>query len=343
MASPNKLERNHHCRPLTFSILYEASKLPLVFHFDNFIMLSTLLFAGFASAYTVVNTMQPFMEKNIDPLVFPGQYNQSHLHSFYGSDAITINTKNSADLVKGCTNSENPNDLSAYWVPTVLYTEDKGKTWKKLPLGSFKAYYSANDGPAEIPFPQNLNMIAGNAKATGPSEMIAGAQSNWFCPDENHGADKNGFPDGKCKTTLQQVLYFPQCVNPSTLETAYKANKKGPCPSGMKSIPQLRFSIRYNMRNILPGGWQGEAPLKLACGAAWCSHGDFMMGWPEDASKNLLAAANFGRDFQGVNGKLGSYKAGPTCKSKDADPTHGTSDYAESVKVMGKRAIVLKA
>lgn len=53
------------------------------------------------------------MQKNIDPIVYPGEY-KSHMHSFFGSDAVTINTSTSAVLQEGCTNAENPNDLSVY-------------------------------------------------------------------------------------------------------------------------------------------------------------------------------------------------------------------------------------
>jgi hypothetical protein len=50
-----------------------------------------LVYAGLANAYTVTNAGF-LVHKNIDPIVFPGQYNKSHLHSFFGSDAVTINT-----------------------------------------------------------------------------------------------------------------------------------------------------------------------------------------------------------------------------------------------------------
>lgn len=76
--------------------------------------LASGLAAQFANAYTQVNMMTPFMYKTIDPFLFPGEYTTSHLHSFFGSDAVTANTKTSAELQEGCTNAENPNDLSVY-------------------------------------------------------------------------------------------------------------------------------------------------------------------------------------------------------------------------------------
>ncbi|KAF2035634.1 secreted protein [Setomelanomma holmii] len=307
--------------------------------------MSSLLFtasmlAAVTSAYTVVNVPTPFMQKNIDPIVFPGSYSQSHLHSFYGSDAVTANTNSSAELEAGCTNAENPNDLSTYWVPTVLYTTDSGKTYKPAPVMRFSAYYNLGETPAEIAIPQNLKMVAGKATATTAADQIANAQSEWFCEGDAASAlDANGFPSKTCSTHLQQLLYFPQCVNPTTLETAYKNKRGGSCPSGMKAIPQLRFSIRYDLRKAVPNGWSGTAPVKLACGNAYCSHGDFFNGWMEDAAQNMVATTKSKMEFSGVDGKLGSYKAGSTCKSADAEPDKGTSDYAASVAAMSKRSI----
>lgn len=68
--------------------------------------------AGLASAYTIV-VLDQFMDKNIDPIVVPGEYS-SHMHTFFGSDAITVNTTTSKELQNGCSTAENPNDFSIY-------------------------------------------------------------------------------------------------------------------------------------------------------------------------------------------------------------------------------------
>ncbi|OBR12811.1 Secreted protein [Colletotrichum higginsianum IMI 349063] len=306
----------------------------------SYFLIASGLLAGVAQAYTQVNVASAFMTKNIDPIVFPGQYDKSHLHSFFGSDAVTVNTKTSAELQKGCTNAENPNDLSVYWIPTPLYTTDGGKTYEPMPVSRFSAYYNLGETPAEVAIPQDVQMVAGDANAQTKSAMPAEAQAEWFC--ENGGGeslDANGFPSSTCGTHLQQLLYFPQCVNTETLETAYKDRRGGSCPSGMKSMPQLRFSIRYDLRKVLPKGWSGTAPFKLACGPAWCSHGDFINGWTKEAAENMVATTKEKQKFSAVNGGLGDYKSGPTCKSADADPSHGTGDYAESVAAMSKRDV----
>ncbi|KAH7390294.1 secreted protein [Cadophora sp. MPI-SDFR-AT-0126] len=295
------------------------------------------IFASVAHAYTQVNVASPFMTKNIDPIVFPGQYDKSHLHSFFGSDAVTINTNTSAELQAGCTNAENPNDLSVYWVPTPLYTTDGGKTYSPMPISRFSAYYNLGETEAKVAIPQNLQMVAGIATATTEAGMDHNAQSSWSCESESVALDANGFPSSTCSTHIQQLLYFPQCVNPSTLETAYKNKRGGTCPTGMKSMPQLRFSIRWDVRKVLPDGWSGTAPFKLASGPAWSSHGDFINGWTEEAASNMLATTKEKQKFSGVDGALGTYNSGPTCRATDADPGNGTGDYAESVAAMSKR------
>lgn len=298
--------------------------------------LSCLCTAFLANAYTVVSFPSPFMYKNIDPIVFPNKYAKSHLHSFYGSDSVTIFTKKSAKLREGCTDGDNPNDLSVYWTPTVLYKN--GNDWEPVPVMRFSAYYGLGDWPAEIPFPENLKMLAGNTSATNANETPPEAHSEWFCENGPESAlGSNGFPTETCSTHLQQLLYFPNCVNTDTLETAYKDGEPGSyhdCPSGMQAMPQLRFSIRYDLREVLPNGWSGTAPLQLACGNAYCSHGDFINGWATDAGQALVDAMTSKDEFIGVDGPLGSSGDTMGCEPTDADPNHGQSTYAGSVAVM---------
>lgn len=138
------------------------------------------------------------------------------------------------------------------------------------------------------------------------------------------------------------LLTIEPGVNPDTLETAYKEGRPGAyrgCPSGMKAMPQLRFSIRYDLRKALPNGWSGTAPIKLASGNAYSSHGDFINGWTEDGGKGLVEATAEKQKYISVNGNLGNDGDKPTCSTQDADPENGTSDYAESVAVMSKRSV----
>ncbi|EPE25357.1 hypothetical protein GLAREA_01269 [Glarea lozoyensis ATCC 20868] len=292
--------------------------------------------AGTAVALTDIEH-KPFMRKNIDPIVSPGRY-VSHMHSFYGSDIITKDLPTTAELQKGCPSGENPNDLSIYWAPTLYYV--KGDTYTEIYPATFKTYYE-NIDRAEIPFPPNLSMVAGNASAKSQSDINENISAiTWWCdagPEDRTTRPRAAFPRVTCTAHMQAILRFPDCVNPSDVKKyAYAAANGGKCPSGMKRMPSLRFSIRYDTKKAIPGGWTGIPPFKLACGAigdGYCLHGDFINGWYEDAALNMLKAK--GQTFMRIDGAHGNGKQYSTCKAKDRDPSNGTSDYHKSVEMMG--------
>jgi len=209
------------------------------------VLLSSGLAVQSVYAYTQVNVPSPFMYKNIDPIVFPGEHAKSHLHSFFGSDSVTVDTTKSDELRAGCTNAENPNDLSVYWVPTLLYKSESG-SWEPAPVSRFSAYYGLGDNPAEVPIPENLAMVAGNAKATSPDDMLEEAHATWFCEGGPESElDENGFPSETCSTHLQQLLYFPNCEcplsNPQRLLDALLTRPQAstPKPSRLATKPAL--------------------------------------------------------------------------------------------------------
>ncbi|KAL4983917.1 hypothetical protein BDW68DRAFT_193952 [Aspergillus falconensis] len=311
-------------------------------------LFSLLLATGLASAYTVT-TVDQFMFKNIDPIVTPGQY-VSHMHSFFGSDAVNANTSTSAELREGCSTARNPNDFSVYWVPT-LYLVDKsapeGQTHQPITPMRFSAYYELLN-EAEIPIPENFQIVIGNASATGPEGLDPDNKVSWACEGDEteEGKDLAAFPTRTCSTHLQTLLWFPDCANPDTFETAYSKNPRAFegygenwCPAGMYKIPRLRFSIRYDLRKLLPDGWDGEPPLELSCGNSYCSHGDFINGWLPEAAQYMLQDPSK-REYFEVKGPLGAGDQGTACQrvAEDSDPEHGTSDYVESLKMMGKKA-----
>jgi hypothetical protein len=329
-------------------------------------LLKTFLLAGAASALTDIEH-KPFMRKNIDPIVYPGKY-VSHMHSFYGSDAITKDLPTTAQLQKGCPSGENPNDLSVYWAPTLYYVN--GNNYTEIYPSTFKTYYEQIDH-AEIPFPKDLYMVAGNASAKSQADINEKTTMiTWWCdgngPEDRNSRPRAAFPRQTCSAHMQAILAFPDCVNPNRLtEYTYAALTGGRCPSGMKRLPRLRFSVRYNTRAAIPQGWSGVPPFKLACGEVsacsicfgllgvapfspipdvsdyeqvgdgYCFHGDFINGWYDDAQANLMKAK--GQSFMRIDGAHGNGKQpmGKACKAKDQDPENGTSDYLKSLEMMG--------
>ncbi|KAK0627385.1 hypothetical protein B0T14DRAFT_493489 [Immersiella caudata] len=302
--------------------------------------ISTAALVAGASALTVVEH-KPLFRKNIDPIVFPGKY-ISHMHSFYGSDAVNTTLPTTADLQQGCPSGENPNDLSVYWAPTLYYVKDDKYT--EIYPATFKTYYE-NIDRAEIPFPRDLYMVAGNATAKSQSDVQENLNMiTWWCdgngPEDRDKRPRAALPLSTCSAHLQAILRFPDCVNPNKItEYTYAAAHGNKCPAGMKRMPSLRFSVRYNTRSAIPGGWKGVPPIRLACGeigVGYCFHGDFINGWYDDANKELLKAK--GQTFMEINGAHGRGKGQypKHCKPQDRDPDNGTNDYHKSLEMMGK-------
>lgn len=228
-------------------------------------------------------------------------------------------------------------------IPTLYAVVDE----ERIPITpNFKVYYEKS-GEAEIPYPEDLEIIAGNAKATSSADTDELATHSWWCEygfedgSTDHGVDESGFPAATCSLgRVQTILRFQDCVNPDTLEVAYSGRHNLPrenrCPEGMLRIPQARFSVRYNLSKALPNGWSGKAPLELASGPGYTFHGDFMNGWDPEAAENMLTQITDKREFQTLTGPFTEL---PNCEAQDADPENGTSDWQESVDAINAAAV----
>jgi hypothetical protein len=213
---------------------------------------------------------------------------------------------------------------------------------KRTPIEpvSFFAYYGFDQDTPDIPIPENLSLLAGNADATSADDLVPGSDVTWLCQGQKFdagGKAHSQFPQSTCSTSLQAVVFFPDCVDPNDLSrVAYSKPNGRVCPDGLSSMPQVRFSIRWDTRKAIPGGWSGEPPIELACGGSECFHGDFINGWLPEAGENMVKAIFNTREWQPVDGPNGKAKAGSICKreSRDVDPDNGTDDYEESLRMM---------
>ncbi|KAL3429078.1 hypothetical protein BDV09DRAFT_190425 [Aspergillus tetrazonus] len=262
---------------------------------------------------------EPFMNKNIDAIVVPGTYT-SHMHTFFGSDAITNVLPTSTELQQGCYSGDNPNDLSVYWIPTLYYVADS--TLVEVPIFRFSTYYT--NSYSTLAIPQDLALISGNASAKTQSE--ADHPSNdleWFCEgSDERESDIAKMPTSTCTQHLQVNLRFPNCVNPDNLAEYDFADESNTCPIGMQQIPQLRYRVLYDTNSVVPEGWSGAAPFQLSCSDT-----------PGD--ENMLVAGGGGYDDgQFIAGEHGDVAVKASCTPTDADPENGTSDYYTSLETM---------
>lgn len=115
-------------------------------------------------------------------------------------------------------------------------------------------------------------MVAGNASAKSQADINEKINMiTWWCdgngPEDRNSRDRATFPRTTCSAHMQVILRFPDCVDPTDVKKyAYSQANGNRCPSGMKRMPALRFSVRYNTRSAIPQGWRGTPPFKLACG-----------------------------------------------------------------------------
>ena len=230
-------------------------------------------------------------------------------------------------------------------IPTLYHVD--GDQFTEVPVFTFGTYYTA--AYAEIPIPPDFAALSGNASAKTQAE--ADHPENglaWYCEETEQPEPEPGMmPTKTCQQHLRFSLLFPNCVNPDDIsEYAFSDSSTNRCPEGMKRMPQLRISSRYDTRAVAPDGWDGDAPFQLSCsdtpGDGYCFHGDFINGWYKDAAEDMLAGGGSGRDDgRFISGSRGSSPVRDDCTPADHDPDNGTSDYWVSLEMMEEGAIAV--
>jgi len=109
-----------------------------------------------------------FSHRNTDdPIVYPGQPGRSHDHTFIGND--TTNAFSTLASLQGRSSScRRAGDTAAYWVPTLISASGQ----MVLPRAATVYYRRHTLAPVQA-FPPGFRVVAGNSKATGPSDVTA--------------------------------------------------------------------------------------------------------------------------------------------------------------------------
>jgi hypothetical protein len=213
-----------------------------------------------------------------DPIVFPGQPGASHQHTFVGNR--TTNAFSSfGSLRSGATTCMRQDDTAAYWVPA-LY---QGST-EVLPVAA-TVYYRRGTLAEVSPFPSNLRMIAGDARATSPQGMRVTFWSCGAVSGVDRSAEVPTCPDTR-GSFLRLHIRFPECWDGRRLDSAdHKSHMayavRGECPSTHPvGVPQITQIYRYPSR-----GGEGFA---LASGGVYSGHADFVNAWKPGTLKKLV-------------------------------------------------------
>jgi hypothetical protein len=213
-----------------------------------------------------------------DPIVFPGMPGASHAHTFLGNTSTSATSTNASLLANSGTTCTPAEDLSAYWIPSLL------QNGTVVDPAGVTVYYGSRlaDPSRTQPFPPGFRMIAGDAKLQVPS----GGNQFWCAgPGGETGRSADGnWPICAPTADLTYQLLFPDCWDGVHLDSPNHKDHVGPtgpdgtCASGRfpVPIPSLSFVIDYPVHGTTAG-------FTLASGMASSMHGDFMNAWQPQA------------------------------------------------------------
>ena len=157
-----------------------------------------------ASPEAVFVTRCNYSHRNMDdPIVFPGQPGAAHSHDFFANRSTKYNStyqslrafSGTTQATKSGTTCVNAADKSAYWIPTVSWTNNSGT--RKLTAGTARFYYRSGGKGAVQPPPPGLKVV--------PNTHV-----NWRCAKVTALSSS---PPTKCSSgALVVAIRFPDCL-----------------------------------------------------------------------------------------------------------------------------------
>jgi hypothetical protein len=212
----------------------------------------------------------------IDPVVYFGQTNTPHNHTFFGNTNVTPTS--TTDSLKANGNSTCKGGIgnrSAYWIPTLV---DTSTDTAMKP--NFALFYYKN---GQIKPPNGLVILAGdmtgsptNQHATGWSPEVI----RWVCNDVYAGK-QNHIP--ACTGKLQAMINFPMWWDGVNLDSPDHQSHMAYAQSATHNqrIPDITYNIYWNVPN-------GTSNLRLSSDAyeggagGYSLHADYMFAWDDD-------------------------------------------------------------
>lgn len=223
----------------------------------------------------------------IDPIVYPGQVNASHLHMFFGN--VGVNASSTPQSLVGTRSACRGGTLNAtsYWAPAVFDT----RTGEVMLPEEGTFYYKTGYGidPAVVqPFPAGLRMIAGDKNATSRQTYV-----DWICENLAYSPQAT-IPTG-CGTggMIRLTVIFPQCWDGVNLDApdhkshmAYPIYRNPPqkstCPSTHPiTLPEITEHFDFKIEpGANPAFWRLSSDMYSSSMAGGMSaHADWMNGW----------------------------------------------------------------
>ena len=213
-----------------------------------------------------------------DPIVFPDQAGASHSHDFFGNRATDYESRIST-LTGQPTTCGNAGDTAAYWVPSLYLNGSQVKP------KSIVAYYYRKTSGTLTPFPQGLEMIAGDSHATTTQSMSV---VYWGCGSGSGISKVTAPPDCTGIGHLRVHISFPDCWDGVNLDSAnhksHVAYHSGSsCPAAYPvQFPQLVIRVNYSLEDA--------RSITLASGSYVTEHADYYSVWDEATLAALVAS-----------------------------------------------------
>ncbi|MCW8217085.1 DUF1996 domain-containing protein [Streptomyces halstedii] len=219
---------------------------------------------------------------SVDPIVYPGQLNKSHNHTFMGNDTTDENST-TASLSAGGTACKVPGDLSAYWIPT-LYNGDQ----EVRPVGPQTIYYKAGvtDYTSVRPFPKGLRFVVGNPMQTADEfRNHPGKVEGWECGESYNNFEFPATCPSRPDVQLNLRMQAPSCWDGQHLDTpdhqahmayprAQGANQNVCPPTHPVALPMIEFKMAWPVNGDM-------SQVNLASGTGHSFHYDFFNAWDE--------------------------------------------------------------
>jgi hypothetical protein len=237
-----------------------------------------------------------------DPIVAPGQAGGSHHHDFLANITTNADSTYGSMIAGGATCTETSGDTAGYWTPALSRNGADVKPIGGPPSGTSSGarqqFYYRNNLSGYLPsaietIPQDLRMIAGNAKAQSEADSYyLGREIYWGCSDNSTGKLKA--PPSSCSTGIITLhVGFPNCwdgVHVDSLD--HKSHMSYPvkdpvgsyvCPTTHPvPIPRVIMRLEY------PVGTD-TGTISLASGPPYTAHGDFWNTWVQSRLNQLVS------------------------------------------------------
>ncbi len=257
---------------------------------------------------------------NDDPMVYPGQLNATHHHSYYGNTNVKFDTDlNALSTTGNSTCAGGIMNRSAYWHPTLI---DISSNAPVLPDGNeagfyYKTGYNVANSAIKPP-PKGLRILVGNPRAT-TAEQVHGVKYVCMNPVTQNSDGmpwQRAIPNCKVGHWLQVTAVFPQCWDGKNLDSPnhqdHMAFPASGCPvSHPVAIPEITLNMRYTIKTENQAQKWRLASDNYAfngANAGYSGHADWVNGWDEAIMagivRNCLNASKDGKGHLLCDGRM---------------------------------------